>query len=61
MSRQAFKDHRELRVASETARYLTFGNGQNWTTTPASEFFTQKAASDMISNNLSVFKSELGV
>jgi len=65
LSGEAFVCFRELRSASETARYLTLsrvepGREPNWLNTSASDFFTPSEAGKLLIN-LETLKKELKI
>jgi len=66
LSKEAFKSFRKLRDASETARYLSLyrvhsGKALSWLDRPASEYFSQDAAENLVEKSLKTFKNEIGI
>lgn len=61
-TRDAFKSFRELRDASETARYLSLSRRPpRWTAIPAPDHFQIEDAQDMVKECLETLKKELNI
>lgn len=66
LSRDAFTSFRKLRDASETARYLSLyrigrAHDPKWLDKPASNYFTQEDARNMVEKSLTTLKGKLGI
>lgn len=61
-TKKAFNGFRELREASETARYLSlYRNPPPWLSTPATDHFKPEDAQDMVKECLDTLKKELNI
>lgn len=63
LNEDAFESFRKLRVASETARYLSFfrKGTKVWISKPASEFFTPQEAQKLVNAGLETFKNGIKI
>ena len=62
--REVFTYFRELKVTSETARYLSdyrVGGNDAWVDQPASEFFSMESAKQIVRENLAALKKGFSI